>query len=72
MSSKSSRLTARQVISQPKAAGFLKASQNGSHLKMFNLETGRSTVVPVHSKKVIPIGTLKSIEKQAGIKLKYK
>ena len=72
MSSKSPRLTAKQIITQLKAAGFLEASQNGSHLKMFNPETRRTAIVPVHSKKVVPIGTLKSIEKQAGFKFTYK
>lgn len=68
MSSKSPRLTARQVIKQLKIAGFLEASQTGSHLKLFNPETRRTAVVPVHSKKTIPIGTLKAIEKQADVK----
>ena len=72
MSSKSPRLTAKQVISQLKAAGFLEASQNGSHLKMFNPENRRTAIVPVHSKKVIPIGTLNSIEKQSNVKFTYK
>lgn len=68
MAPKSPRLTAKQVIKQLKAVGFLEASQSGSHLKLFNPETRRTTIVPIHSKKVIPIGTLKSIEKQADIK----
>ena len=36
---KSPRLTASQVIKQLKSAGFVEASQRGSHLKLFNLET---------------------------------
>ena len=68
MSFKSPRLTAKQVVSQLKNAGFLEVSQSGSHLKMFNPETRRTAVVPIHVKKVIPIGTLKSIEKQANVK----
>ena len=64
---KSPRLTASQVIKQLKSAGFVEASQRGSHLKLFNLETQRTTIVPVHSNQILPIGTLKSIEKQAGI-----
>lgn len=61
------RLTASQVIKQLKAVGFLEVSQNGSHLKLFNRETRRTVIVPIHSNKMIPIGTLKAIEKQAGI-----
>lgn len=69
MSSRTPRLTAKQVVKQLKAAGFVEASQSGSHLKLFNAETRRTAIVPIHSSKVIPIGTLKSIEKQSGIKL---
>ena len=68
MSSKSPRLTAKQATKQLKAAGFVEASQSGSHLKLFNPESRRTAIVPIHSSKVIPIGTLKSIEKQSGIK----
>jgi predicted RNA binding protein YcfA (HicA-like mRNA interferase family) len=64
---KSPRLNASQVIKQLKSAGFLEVSQNGSHLKLFNTETRRTVIVPLHSSKMIPIGTLKAIEKQAGI-----
>jgi predicted RNA binding protein YcfA (HicA-like mRNA interferase family) len=64
---KSPRLTASQVIKQLKSAGFLEASQNGSHLKLFNPETQRTVIVAIHSSKIIPIGTLKAIEKQSGI-----
>ncbi len=67
MSSKSPRLTASQVIKKLKSTGFLEVSQNGSHLKLFNPETRRTVIVPVHSSKMIPIGTLKAIEKQADI-----
>ncbi|MBE9062951.1 type II toxin-antitoxin system HicA family toxin [cf. Phormidesmis sp. LEGE 11477] len=68
MSSRSPRLTAKQAIKQLKAAGFVEASQNGSHLKLFNADTRRSAIVPIHSSKIIPVGTLKAIEKQADIK----
>lgn len=68
MSSRSPRLTAKEVIQQLKAAGFEEASQTGSHLKLFNQQTRRTAIVPIHSSKVIPLGTLKAIEKQADIK----
>lgn len=68
MSSKSPRLTAKEVIRQLKEAGFKKVSQSGSHLKLFNQQTRRTAIVPIHSSKIIPIGTLKAIEKQAAIK----
>ncbi len=67
MSSKSPRLTAKEVIKQLKDRGFVEVSQSGSHLKLFNSETRRTAIVPIHQSKIIPIGTLKSIEKQAEI-----
>lgn len=68
MSSKLPRLTAKQAIKQLKAAGFVEASRSGSYLKLFNVEARRTAIVPIHSSKIIPIGTLKAIEKQADIK----
>ena len=68
MSSRNPRLTAKQIIKQLKKAGFKEINQTGSHLKLFNTETRRTAIVPIHSNKIIPIGTLKAIEKQADIK----
>nr|WP_201321476.1 type II toxin-antitoxin system HicA family toxin [Pseudanabaena sp. lw0831] len=56
-----------KLLNNLKSAGFLEVSQNGSHLKLFNPDTRRTVIVPVHSSKMIPIGTLKAIKKQAGI-----
>jgi predicted RNA binding protein YcfA (HicA-like mRNA interferase family) len=67
MSSRSPRLTAKEVIRQLKSVGFVEVSQTGSHLKLFNQQTRRTVIVPVHSNRVIPVGTLKAIEKQADI-----
>ena len=68
MSSRTPKLTAKQIIKQLKKAGFREINQTGSHLKLFNTETRRTAIVPIHSSKIIPIGTLKAIEKQADIK----
>ena len=68
MSPRTPRLTAKQVIKQLKNAGFLEINQTGSHLKLFNQETRRTAIVPIHSRKIIPLGTLKAIEKQSGIR----
>ena len=67
MSPKSPRLTAREVIKQFKKYGFIQISQTGSHLKLFNPQTQRTAIIPVHKGKMIPIGTLKAIETQSGI-----
>lgn len=68
MSAKSPRLNAKQIIAQLKNAGFVEVSQSGSHLKLFNSETRKTAIIPIHTSKVLPIGTLKSIEKQANFK----
>lgn len=60
---KTPRLTAKEVIHWLKQNGFIEVSQTGSHPV-----TSRTAIVPIHSKKIIPIGTLKSLEKQADIK----
>ena len=70
MSPRTPRLTAKQVIKQLKKAGFTEINQTGSHLKLFNREIRRTAIVPIHSSKIIPVGTLKAIEKQADIKFK--
>lgn len=69
MSPKFPRLTAKEVIKQLKNYGFIEVNQTGSHLKLFNPQTGRSAIVPIHTGKIISIGTLKSIEKQTDIEL---
>jgi predicted RNA binding protein YcfA (HicA-like mRNA interferase family) len=67
MSSKFPRLTAREVIRQLQDNGFIEISQTGSHLKLFNNQTQKTAIVPIHTSKIIPIGTLKAIEKQSGV-----
>ena len=67
MSPRTPRLTAKQVIKQLKKAGFIKIGQTGSHQKLFNRKTRRTAIVPIHNSKIIPLGTLKAIEKQAGV-----
>lgn len=47
--------------------GFEVKRQSGTHIILRN--NGKITVVPAHH-KTIPIGTLKSIEKQSGIKFR--
>lgn len=67
MSSKSPRLTAREIIKKLKNHGFTEISQTGYHLKLFNDQTQKTAIIPIHGNKIIPIGTLKAIEKQSGI-----
>jgi predicted RNA binding protein YcfA (HicA-like mRNA interferase family) len=50
------------------AAGFLEVSQVGSHVKFRKTtDTGTITTIVPKKKKNVPIGTLSSILRQAGI-----
>jgi predicted RNA binding protein YcfA (HicA-like mRNA interferase family) len=62
-------MNSREVIRRLKEAGWFEVAQSGSH-KQFKhpVKPGRVTVP--FSKKDIPFGTLRSIEKQSGLKLK--
>jgi predicted RNA binding protein YcfA (HicA-like mRNA interferase family) len=57
-----------QVVKVLIQNGFVQVSQKGSHVKFS--KDSRKVIVPKHGKKDIPLGTLKSIEKQSGVKLK--
>ena len=47
--------------------GYETISQNGSHMKMKNVHTGKSVIVPYHSKD-LKKGLEQAILKQAGIR----
>jgi predicted RNA binding protein YcfA (HicA-like mRNA interferase family) len=57
-------LSSKEIIAVLLAHGFTKASQKGSHQKY--CKDNRVVIVP-SPKKEIPIGTLQSIIKQAGL-----
>lgn len=61
-------MNAKEVLKILYRHGFSQISQKGSHLKLAKNE--KKVIVPVHGTKDIPIGTLKSIEKQSGVKLR--
>ena len=52
-----------------KVDGWFVVTQAGSH-RQFKHPTKSGRVTVVHPSREIPIGTLRSIEKQAGIKLR--
>lgn len=60
-------MTPREMIKHLKKAGFIVVSQNGSHVKLKNPETGKQTIVPYHS-KALKKGLEGQILKQAGLK----
>ncbi len=61
-------MNAKEVLKILYGHGFGQVSQKGSHLKLAKNE--KKVIVPVHGTKDIPIGTLKSVEKQSGVKLR--
>jgi predicted RNA binding protein YcfA (HicA-like mRNA interferase family) len=62
-------MSSREVIKALKADGWFEVGHSGSH-KQFKHHTKPGRVTVPAPKRDIPAGTLKSIEKQAGIKLK--
>jgi predicted RNA binding protein YcfA (HicA-like mRNA interferase family) len=62
-------MNSKDIISALKTDGWVQVAQKGSHSQFKHpAKPGRVTVP--HPKRDIPIGTLRSIEKQAGLKLK--
>lgn len=60
-------MTPKEMIKYLKKNGFEEVSQNGSHRKLKNPETGRTLIVPYHS-KTMKKGLEQAILKQAGLK----
>ncbi len=58
--------TPREMIKLLKNNGFEVVSQNGSHVKLKNMETGKQTIVPYHG-KAMKKGLEQAILKQAGL-----
>jgi predicted RNA binding protein YcfA (HicA-like mRNA interferase family) len=56
-----------ELIRELKKHGWYEVNQVGSH-KQFKHPTKKGRVTVPHPKRDIPIGTLKSVERQAGIK----
>jgi predicted RNA binding protein YcfA (HicA-like mRNA interferase family) len=62
-------MDSRQIISELKRDGWYEVNHVGSH-KQFKHPRKEGRVTVSYPRRDIPIGTLKSIEKQAGIKLR--
>ena len=62
-------MDSRTVIQSLKRDGWYEVNHTGSH-KQFKHPRKSGRVTVPHPKRDIPLGTLKSIEEQAGIKLK--
>jgi predicted RNA binding protein YcfA (HicA-like mRNA interferase family) len=62
-------MDSRAIIRALEAAGWQRVATKGSHFQFKHpLRPGRVTVP--HPKRDIPIGTLRSIEKQSGLTLR--
>jgi predicted RNA binding protein YcfA (HicA-like mRNA interferase family) len=62
-------MRSREIIAKLLADGWRKAAQKGSHVQ-FKHPTKPGRVTVPHPNRDIPIGTLRSIEKQCGLKLR--
>jgi predicted RNA binding protein YcfA (HicA-like mRNA interferase family)/predicted RNase H-like HicB family nuclease len=62
-------MDSREIIKMLEKDGWYKAGQSDAHIQ-FRHSTKKGRVTVPHPKKDIPIGTLKSIERQSGIKFK--
>jgi predicted RNA binding protein YcfA (HicA-like mRNA interferase family) len=61
-------LKPKQMVKLLEKNGFIKdKSPDGSHQRFYNPKTGKSTVVPIHSKE-LGKGLEQKILKQAGLK----
>ena len=60
-------MSPREMIKHLKKNGFKVISQNGSHVKMSNKQTGCQTIIPYHSAS-LKKGVEQAILKQAGLK----
>jgi predicted RNA binding protein YcfA (HicA-like mRNA interferase family) len=62
-------MNSKDIISALETDGWIQVAQKGSHVQFKHpVKPGRVTVP--HPKRDIPIGTFRSIEKQANLKLK--
>jgi len=62
-------MDSKTCIKAIEADGWYEVGQKGSH-KQFNHPTKPGRVTVAHPVKDLPLGTLKSIEKQSGLSLR--
>lgn len=60
-------MSPKEMLKLLKENGFEEISQNGSHVKLKKQETGKTVIVPYHSKD-LKKGLEQAILKQAGLK----
>jgi len=62
-------MNSRDVISILQRDGWFQVAQKGSHIQ-FKHPSKKGRVTVPHPERDLPIGTLKSIAKQSGLKLR--
>ena len=62
-------MRSREVIKKLVAEGWVQVRQTGSHRQFKHDDRGGTVTVP-HPDSDLAIGTLKSIERQSGVKLR--
>jgi predicted RNA binding protein YcfA (HicA-like mRNA interferase family) len=62
-------MRSREAIRALEADGWREVARKGSHVQFKNPKKPGRVTVP-HPERDIPIGTLRSIEKQSGLKLR--
>jgi predicted RNA binding protein YcfA (HicA-like mRNA interferase family) len=62
-------MSSREIIKKLKADGWILDRVDGSHHQYVHPVKPGTVTVP-HPRKDFPIGTLRSIEKQSGVKLR--
>ena len=67
--STNTHVNSREVIKALKADGWFETNQVGSHVQ-FKHPTKAGRVTVPHPSRDLPIGTLRSIERQAGVRLR--
>ncbi len=62
-------MTSREIIKKLEQDGWFEVAQAGSHKQFKHAKKPGRVTVP-SPRKHVPLGTLRSIEKQAGIRLR--
>jgi predicted RNA binding protein YcfA (HicA-like mRNA interferase family) len=61
------KATGKEILAALQREGFLLTHVRGSHHYLRKAGIGGLVVVPVHGNRTLPVGTLRSILRQAGL-----
>jgi predicted RNA binding protein YcfA (HicA-like mRNA interferase family) len=63
-------MNAREILKALKAAGWIELRSKGSHVQLKHPARPGLVTVPVHGSRDVKLGTLISIERQSGLRLR--